>query len=340
MFLFAQGYKLTEGDMKVMKDANANIDGDDEDDDNFDYTDNSSVVIRRMVDARVSEFTDMRSDVNQNETREQTLQHSKFVTHISTDDGSNSSNTNNNGTDDDLKGDCEDEYGNGQSSSGRSSKTKKKVYYSSGHMFFYTLKAKNSVNISHPVVNDNVLFSDFYVEKKFPDLKTSVLKNSAQSIPIEAWKETLAKALLFVDSKRVKEIEKLSVKYYSFDFTGYFTNAEEPTVEHILCILFYCNFTALSYEFTRTFRLLWGKETRDMLKERHSLFANWGDLLQQTVQMFSTTFPNSKIKIFYHGVSQEMLFDGAYARFNSPTSTSTSLVFIFSDCIFDIMCVS
>lgn len=315
---------MTEGD-KITMDANNNY-TDDEDNDNVDYSDDSSVLMRRLVDARINEFTDMRSDVNKNETSQQTLQHSKFVTHIATNDGNNN---NNNVNDDSKSGDCEDEYSNDNKSS-ISLKNKKMICYSSGHMFFYTLKAKNGVNISHPVVNRNELFSDFYVENRFPSLKAEVLKNAIKCIPMNAWEETLAKALIFMPTTRVKEIKKLDIVYLSFDFNGYFTDVDLPMVEHILCILFYCNFTELSYEFSRTFRLLDANETRDVLKERHSNFANWGDLLQQTVQFFSTLFPDSQIKIFYHGVSQEMLFEGAYARFNSPTSTSTSFIsFIF-----------
>jgi hypothetical protein len=97
------------------------------------------------------------------------------------------------------------------------------------------------------------------------------------------------------------------------------------TFAHIISILFYCNFTDLCTVFSQTFRSTTDSTTKQELIFRHSNFREWGRLLRETVEAFGTSFNDSDVGIFYHGISMEMVFASTVAHFRCPTSTTTSL---------------
>eukprot|EP01083_Nonionella_stella_P136659 415955_1 len=95
------------------------------------------------------------------------------------------------------------------------------------------------------------------------------------------------------------------------------------TLQNLMSIVLYTDYTKLQYEFTKTFRSINEKETTNMIKERNREYWNWAKLLKETVYNFGTSLEGSQAKkrIFYTGMS-EMIFDSFYQSFVLPTSTS------------------
>ena len=48
----------------------------------------------------------------------------------------------------------------------------------------------------------------------------------------------------------------------------------------------------------------------------------WAKKLREAVECYGTSFKESQISDFYHGISGKMVFDGFQQRFCAPTSTT------------------
>ena len=110
---------------------------------------------------------------------------------------------------------------------------------------------------------------------------------------------------------------------------------------NILSVLFYTDYSSLSYNFSASFRKKCASETNESLKLRHSCYYHWSRLLHETVHLYGNVL-NAKhldkdgdvndafdedepfIGILYHGVSY-MYFNSFVCRFFSPTSLTRQL---------------
>ena len=105
------------------------------------------------------------------------------------------------------------------------------------------------------------------------------------------------------------------------------------TLEHIMALLFYTNFSTQCYEFGRTYRKVSVFESDRSLKKRHSEVAVWGRLLRELVECYGYNMgPNHPARemrdfsVFYHGVSASMLFDSTEITLCGPVSTTLSML--------------
>eukprot|EP01084_Bolivina_argentea_P311826 539809_1 len=93
------------------------------------------------------------------------------------------------------------------------------------------------------------------------------------------------------------------------------------TLQHILSLLIYCNYTQLQYEFSKTYRMYEGR--------KHKHYYYLGKYLKMSCNTFGE-FAMSAYKgyehTFYHGVSQKLLFHRYIHTpgINAPLSTSLS----------------
>ena len=105
------------------------------------------------------------------------------------------------------------------------------------------------------------------------------------------------------------------------------------TLEHIMALLFYTNFSTQCYEFGRTYRKVSEFESERSLKKRHSEVAVWGRLLRELVECYGYRMapgdPDSEQRdfcVFYHGVSVSMMFNSTSISLCGPVSTSISML--------------
>merc|ERR1712228_883176 len=97
------------------------------------------------------------------------------------------------------------------------------------------------------------------------------------------------------------------------------------TIQHLMALLFYTNFSHQQCEFTATFLRIYWNETDESLKCRHSQFHFWGKLLRETVECFGTAMEYVPERIFYHGISQSMLFESTSFHVYGPMSTTVEM---------------
>ena len=105
----------------------------------------------------------------------------------------------------------------------------------------------------------------------------------------------------------------------------YNIKGHEPlSIDNCLSLIFYTDYSELSYQFSKSFRKISPKETNDELKERNAAFWHWSKKLRETIECWGQMLYSSEIRVLYHGVSF-MYFGSFIARFCSPTSMTTQL---------------
>ena len=99
------------------------------------------------------------------------------------------------------------------------------------------------------------------------------------------------------------------------------------TVQHILSILLYTNYSKHSYLFSATYRKNDMFETNISLKTRHSEFWWWGKLLREAVEIYGECMRyRTDIGTFYHGISDTLLFNTTKVNLYGPVSTTGGLL--------------
>eukprot|EP01084_Bolivina_argentea_P077176 139904_1 len=152
-------------------------------------------------------------------------------------------------------------------------------------------------------------------------MKLEVLNSEKAKISLIEYNNTFIKANTKYNAlkKNIKAPNRNWLKVYEIPKNS------SIQLKHILCIMFYTNFTNLQNELTKTYRKLSSKESDESIKQRHSKYGHWGRYLRETIDLFGTTFQYAKsdmFKQFYHGLSCKMKFDGFKKRFYGPTSTT------------------
>ena len=98
------------------------------------------------------------------------------------------------------------------------------------------------------------------------------------------------------------------------------------SVEHIMSLLFYTDFTDQSSAFSGTFRRLSPFESDQSLKARNREYWNWSKLLRETVECFGEDMvghqEDTGLTTLYHGVSSSLIFNSTSIKLCGPLSTT------------------
>eukprot|EP01084_Bolivina_argentea_P137726 242555_1 len=178
------------------------------------------------------------------------------------------------------------------------------LIYSFGVKYYYYKHQKNEL---------------FYVSPKYASLKDEVLNNENHSLSLFDFNEQLKRASHYINVKHYKETSAAK----GFEKLCGIKPDSIISIQHLLSIMFYCNFTEMQYEFSRSYRKTSPLETQQELIFKHQKVANWGRILWETVHVFG-----DKVKTYpklYHGINTTMLFPSAIAQFNGPCSTTPRL---------------
>ncbi len=213
--------------------------------------------------------------------------------------------------------------------------------YSPGFRYFYWKHYKDRSEEervvfqgrTRPIIESNPGYklSEWYVEPKYANLKEEALQNECARIPYHQYLVTLNKAEMklreWQSSSKARVCNHGSTDSMWLESYG-LADGSPVGVDHIVALLFYCNFTKQSYEFSRTFRRTSLFESDRSLKRRHREFAVWGKKLREIVECWGYTMAEpdrEDITEFYHGVSASMLFDSTSIRLCGPVSTTLGL---------------
>eukprot|EP01084_Bolivina_argentea_P088680 160092_1 len=159
------------------------------------------------------------------------------------------------------------------------------------------------------------------------DQETNVPEHSSVQLVVPKH-SSFKEELITNDVCRINS-EQFNMEYQKarIHFSSYYRKRyhSKMGVEHILALMFYCNYSELSYRFSKTYRDYWdGNNVINV----HSNYYFLGKYLDEAVNIHGTSITDGKIKRFYHGTSEKLLFHAewfpAKRSMNCPLSTTSS----------------
>eukprot|EP01084_Bolivina_argentea_P302336 521843_1 len=217
--------------------------------------------------------------------------------------------------------------------------------YDYGFRFFYWDHYKNNQGICDEANNTYSFYlgennkgcanlgftlAQWYIDKKYMNLKEELLCNVVCRIAEIDWRILLQKAFSHLRTEYVKEIfcpRKQSAKCYEMYY------GKQMDAHHIITMMCYTNYNLLQMKFSDTFRRQTPQETDSELKNRHSNFYFMGRYLRECVEGFGCTHVSSKSLLrVYRGVSKSFTFSSMNATINCPFSTTTEYAVARSFC--------
>ena len=216
--------------------------------------------------------------------------------------------------------------------------------YCPGYRMFYWPFYKNNEAESNVVYegvseqNQGYRLCDWYIESKYKDFKTEMLSNLLSDISMNEWDLTLQKATLKLAAYQsnpnrrrlicgVKHVENGQVVYFSnpnrqLKMFG-IKDGDPVTVQHIMALMFHTNFEKASYELAASFRRIFWNETDESLKRRHAAFVHQSRLLRELVEAFGVQMRQCVVPVFYHGISEDIVFEGTKFNKHGPLCTTS-----------------
>eukprot|EP01083_Nonionella_stella_P076392 208124_1 len=181
--------------------------------------------------------------------------------------------------------------------------SEKLLQYYAGVAFWYWHNGKDNRNVH-------------YILPRFDNLKNEIL--NFKSMSIQMWKDLLCECTLLIDVDRIRMMTSNgnNSEIYGIE------NDDSLTIDHILSIKLYTDYTAICSIFCKAFRLK--KISHDhyerlqSLVRRHSAVAHWARLLTESVQSYGT-LRVTKTK-YYRGLDREYIFKEFITKYNIPLS--------------------
>eukprot|EP01083_Nonionella_stella_P281823 959102_1 len=171
-----------------------------------------------------------------------------------------------------------------------SSKTKDLEMYSLGIPLQY--------GYEHEIVREGAI----KVQPAFGSLKEELTSNNILCLTIKQFQNDFKKAQVHFDSDHRKI-------HYPF-----------LLLEHILALIIWCNYDALNYAFSETFR----ESEFQYIYNKICQYFHFGMNLKQAVHEHGTRIMDGTIKRFYRGLSKTLVFSETAIHINGPFSTTLS----------------
>eukprot|EP01084_Bolivina_argentea_P300022 517223_1 len=206
--------------------------------------------------------------------------------------------------------------------------------FSTGFIFYYWTYYKHQISGNKPAdgdpyglnVNDHGGYSksQLYIAKKYNGIKFEILNNTIFALGIYEYELSMIKANSLITESIVKKTEPLDI---CEEFHYGIMQDSTMTIEHLLSLILYCDWSDLCTEFSSTFRKEKSYESISSVIKRNMEFANWSRLLRETVELYGLHYPKDKFDIgvkgpFFTGISCELAIPEFNIRLNGPTSTS------------------
>ena len=132
----------------------------------------------------------------------------------------------------------------------------------------------------------------------------------------------MKKYLKDIEFKASQYIKSETAKSMVYDPEGLNLAAK---VEHLIAIICYTDFTALSSDFTRTFRKISPYESREQVQKRNGKYWYWSKYLRDAVWKYGLWYERGLRGPFYTGMSWKMNMPQFTIYLVSPTSTSVHI---------------
>ena len=113
-------------------------------------------------------------------------------------------------------------------------------------------------------------YNEWFVSQKYMDLKREILSNSLKNIPMNQWKYINSKALQFIQCKKIKIMKAAKSINYEFDSIPNLVQNQAISLQHIICVLIYCNFSSIKDSFIDTYNKMNKYENWKDVRAKHS----------------------------------------------------------------------
>eukprot|EP01084_Bolivina_argentea_P113376 202067_1 len=164
------------------------------------------------------------------------------------------------------------------------------------------------------------------VQPKFAKLKDELILNALNT---EQWNSEYSKATIHQQSYKGKKMvfdhKRAQTKGRHDVFAGvkiFKLSNSAVTIQHLICIIIYCGYDKLSYEFSKTYRTLKDEDKMSM-KKNHSKFYHFAKLLNELVHAYSVQAYQSNTWRAYHGMNKTMKFKQLNFHSYQPFSTTS-----------------
>ena len=156
------------------------------------------------------------------------------------------------------------------------------------------------------------------VTPQYKDLRDEMTRNKVMAIPQKKYDELYQKA------QKLLKLKPLYAKRVGNN--NKICDIEEgslPSVEHIIALLIYTDFTSHQREFKKQCRRESANEPLKELVSRNSEIYHWCKLIKELCIFYGEIMGEDKV--LYTGLGETLLFDSLCTRFECPISTSTKL---------------
>eukprot|EP01084_Bolivina_argentea_P069294 126113_1 len=187
----------------------------------------------------------------------------------------------------------------------------------------------------------------YYIASKYLNIKDELLNNniklsSRSDSRIEIYKQALFKSKQYKKSNRVQSMKVIQPFGQKDPLQYGIDNDTSITIDHIISVVLYTQFTELCTKFRETFRKIYRNETLEQVKSRNAEVAVWSRLLRECVEYYGyrhfgdiivseTSFFNPSYQTinklsgpFYCGMDNQMVVSEVHMFLSGPTSTSRS----------------
>ena len=162
-----------------------------------------------------------------------------------------------------------------------------------------------------------------YINPKYDNLKDEIFSYEYLNIDLYD-KEIIPKSKEFHQTHLVKSIKCLWNKYG-------IKEGDVMSVEMLICIILYCDYTELSRDFSSTFRKNNTFEPIQSTKKRNQKYYHMARILKEMIYCYGQTYAwggngllSSLVSPFYCGMSFVMMMPQFNIKLYGPTSTSNS----------------
>ena len=124
---------------------------------------------------------------------------------------------------------------------------------------------------------------DLYIAQKYADIKEELLSNAIFQMTPNQYESSMNKATKLMTSKLAK---KMKSQDHGTSLHYDIPDGALLTIQHLLAVILYTDWSDLSREFTATFRKKQSYESLSSIKRRNREFANWSKLLREAVQLY------------------------------------------------------
>eukprot|EP01084_Bolivina_argentea_P266402 451844_1 len=210
-----------------------------------------------------------------------------------------------------------------------------KSTFSIGYRFYYWEYYKNKLEIDskqdwtiHATHNDHsgYTLSELYIAKKYDSLKDEIENNNVYQLNKNDFDICLHKVHKYINCNNAKHIcfeNDEDILHYGI--IGTVLNPILITIQHLLAVILYTDWSDLCKEFSATFRKHKPYESLEEVKKRNREYWNWSKLLRETVEIFGRNCESGLKGPFYSGMSFIMVFPEFNIRLCGPTSTSKQI---------------